>query len=330
MGKVNRGRKRSGWFRALLRRVPIRGDGFARVRARQIYILPTGFGLLYAVVAGVMLIGSLNYQNNLGILFTFLMVSLGVTAMHHCWLDLLGLAVRVAPGREVFAGKPARFEVTLVNERKRLRYDLGLSAMSDRVQAGRLGGVDQLILGVSVPTLHRGELALDELVVDTRHPMRLFRAWCLVSCRAKVLVYPRPAEWAPPATVRVGDDQLAGRSGGEGSDDFEGPREYRHGDSPRRIDWKAAARERGLVIKQFSAELGSEVWIDWGTISAGDVEERLSLMVRQVQDAAGAGLRFGLHLPGVEVAPGSGEAHANRCLRELALFDVDDVEKQAV
>lgn len=320
-------RKSNNWIGGLLRRVPVEDDGFARVRARQIYILPTGFGLMYAVVAGLMLIGSLNYQNSLGILFTFLMVSLGITAMHHCWLDLLGLAVRVRSGREVFAGSPARFEVTLVNERKRLRYDLGLSVGVERVAARCVGPRDHVILGVNVATHKRGELPLDELVVDTRHPMQLFRAWCLVTCNASILVYPKPLEWAPSATTRVGEDQSSGYRRGEGSEDFEGPRGYRPGDSPRRIDWKAAARERGLVIKQFSAEVGSEAWIDWDQTLVAGVEQRLSLMAKQIQDAVGAGLRFGLLLPGVEIAPGVGDVHAKRCLRELALFDGVDADQ---
>ena len=33
---------------------------------RNIYILPTSYGMLYLTVLGAMLIGSINYNNNLG------------------------------------------------------------------------------------------------------------------------------------------------------------------------------------------------------------------------------------------------------------------------
>lgn len=314
----------SGWFRGLLRRVPADSDGYGRIRARQIYILPTATGLLYGFVAGLMLIGSLNYQNNLAILFTFFMVSVGVVAMHLCWLDLLGLAVRVRARGEVFAGSPAAFDVTLVNERVRPRYDLGLDVGPSRTGTGFLDGFGQETINLNIPTVRRGELTLRELVVDSRHPMRLFRAWSLISCGATVLVYPRPALWAPMPLSRSGVDQERGTQGGDGTDDFEGPREYRRGDSLRRIDWKAFARHRGVVVKQFSAEQGGEVWIDWEGLQTADPEKRLSLLTRQVIDAAAANRRFGLRLPGIELAPGQGQSQTNRCLRELALCHVED------
>jgi uncharacterized protein (DUF58 family) len=326
----NRGRLAPGgllrrrWARGLLRRVPRNKTGAHRIGARGIYILPTKTGVLYGMVSAVMLLGSLNYQNNLALLFTFLMVSIGVVAMHHCWLDLLDLAVQVRPPREVFAGATARLDLTLINERGRPRYDLGVAADSRRVAVGPIPGLGEGRVGVGVAAEKRGELVVDELVVDSRHPMHLFRAWCLLSCQARILVYPRPAQWSQAAVVFAGDEQHTLGSGGEGSDDFEGPREYRHGDSPRRIDWKAMARQRGLVTKQFSAEQGSETWIDWSGLTTPDPELRLSILTRQVIEVSADNRRFGLRLPGIELGPSSGEGHVNRCLRELALFHVPD------
>ena len=52
-----------------------------------------------------------------------------------------------------------------------------------------------------------------------------------------------------------------------------------------------------------------------------DTEARLSRLTRWVLLAHEQGARFGLKLPGVELAPDHGDAHRDRCLRELALFD---------
>jgi uncharacterized protein (DUF58 family) len=304
-----------------LRRAPIGQDGIARVAPRQIYILPTAAGLLYGAVVFVMLLGSLNYQNNLGLFFTFFMVSLGLVAMHHCWFNLLDLAVQVRPGPPVFAGSAAPFEVTLMNGRAGERYDIRVLGGLDPVPTVRLEPRDQEGVTLSVATERRGLHRLTQVEIQTRHPMGLFRAWCLAASEAACLVYPRPAPAAPPPIQDLGDARRPASGDSAGADDYLGPREYRHGDSPRHLDWKARARERGLVVKHFGGDQGLDVWIDWQAMQGSDREGRISLLTRQVLDAAQSDCRFGMRLPGIQVPLGRGDAHLQRCLTELALFD---------
>jgi len=116
-----------------------------------------------------------------------------------------------------------------------------------------------------------------------------------------------------------GDTRIA--SGG--SDAFSGLRQYQIGDPPRHIHWKAAARDQGLQTKVFSGRTAAELWLEWNQLPAGmDLESRLSRLTRWVLSADQAGLRYGLRLPGVELAPDSGEAHRLACLRELALYEI--------
>ena len=61
------------WLASLARRPPVDSGGVARLGRRYIYILPTGAGVLLGVVLMLMLLGALNYQNNLALLLTFLM-----------------------------------------------------------------------------------------------------------------------------------------------------------------------------------------------------------------------------------------------------------------
>lgn len=314
-------RRLGRWLQGLFRRVPIGADGSARVGARQIYILPTRLGLFLGFVLFLMLIGSLNYQNNLGLLFTFFLTSVALVAVHHCWFNLLGLAVQARPGPAVFSGDSARFEVVLRNENRRPRYDLGVNRGAKVSHGLRLGPREQLTVTVARPTERRGYLYLEEVMVQTRHPMGLFRAWVQVTCRAKVLVYPRPADQAPPAPYagcQAGHQSAQGR---ECAEDFLGSREYRPGDSPRHLDWKALARERGLVVKQFGGDLGQDQRIDWYALRVPDPEGRIGVLTRQVLDATGSGQRFALRLPGREIPLGHGVTHTRCCLTELALYD---------
>ncbi|WP_296805108.1 DUF58 domain-containing protein [Thiocapsa sp.] len=314
-------RFRARRFSNLFRRVARGGDGVARVGSRQIYILPTGNGLRFAAVLFVMLLGSLNYQNNLGLLFTFFLASVALVAMHHTWFNLLGLSVQARGGQPVFVGDDTSFEVVVGTEGKRARYDIGIPAGETRHQSIAIPGRDSGTIRIAQTTLRRGLAALDEVTVETRYPLHLFRAWCYVKTDATTLVYPKPAQVAPEPGSAAGDTEPRRRQGSEGMEDYLGPRGYRDGDSPRQIDWKAYARERGLVVKQFGGDEGQEVWIDWAGLTAADPEIRISVLTRQVLDAAEAQVRFGLRLPGLEEAPGRGAGHLQRCLTHLALYD---------
>lgn len=309
----------------LLRRVPTGPDGVARVGARQIYILPTRTGLMFGSVLTLMLLGSLNYQNNLGLLFTFFLTSVGLVAMHHAWFNLLGLAVQARGGPPVFAGETAIFEMTLRAEGRRARHDIVVRKGPETAAPAHIPGGDQRRVSLGLPAARRGLLRIVDLTVETRHPMQLFRAWCSIASDATVLVYPSPARHAPDPGHDAGEARRTDLGGGEGADDYIGSRNYRHGDSPRHIDWKAFARERGLVVKQFGGDQGQEVWIDWSqpglTSVASDPEVRLGLLTRQVLDVGEGNVRFGLRLPGVVEGLSQGAAHVQRCLTQLALFD---------
>jgi uncharacterized protein (DUF58 family) len=292
----------------------------ARIGRRYVYILPTGFGVLLGVVLALMLLGSLNYQNNLALLFTFLMGSVALIGMHHTWFNLLGLQVSARGGSPVFAGQEATFGVTLSSGRRRARPDLAVRIAAERSSPVTVEPGASATVAVRLPTRERGLTGLEEVSVETRHPLGLFRAWCRARTDARVLVYPRPATRSPaPAPVPAHRPSDQGDLG-VGADEFVGPRDYRPGDSPRRLDWKALARERGLVVKQFGGDRAARVWVDWERLPPADTETRIGLLCRQVLDAAESGLDFGLRLPGRTIPVGHGDVHQHRCLEALATF----------
>lgn len=308
---------------AWLRRAPCDEHGLARIRGRQIYILPTGMGAALGAVLVLMLLGSLNYQNNLGLLFTFLLGAVALVAMHHTWFTLLDLQVHARGGAPVFAGQRASFAVDLCNERGKSRGDLVIGAGAEDYPPVFLPAGELARVQVGTPTARRGWLGLPEVRIATRYPLGLFRAWCYVRTDARVLVYPAPAPQAPELSLAPAR-RLGPEGGlGEGAGDFVGSRAYRPGDPPRHLDWKALARGRGLVLKQFGGDQAVEVWLDLRHIPGADLEGRLAQLCRQVLDAAEQGLAFGLRLPGQEVPLGEGDDHKHRCLAALAAFGHD-------
>ena len=298
---------------------PLTPAGQARVLPRAIYILPTGPGLVFAGILLLMLLGSLNYQNNLGLLFTFLTVAVVVVSMHHAWFNLLGLTLSARGGRPVFVGDRAVFDLLVVAETRKRRPDLCLSVGDQLALVDLVPGQDaRTFLGL--PTRRRGLHPLGRVTLETSYPLGLFRCWCYLETAASVLVYPRPADRAPepmPADRGMGDSWGAHNTGAE---DFVGLRPYRPGDSLRQLDWKAYGRGRGLQVKQFGRDLPDRLWLDWDLLPPADTETRLTWLARQVVDAALSDRDFGLRIPGREVSPGRGEKQMHRCLATLARF----------
>ena len=290
---------------------------------RRIYILPTNLGLVFACMLFLMLVGAMNYANNLALGLSFLLGALGLVAMHHCHRNLVGLKLGLAATNPVFAGQRARFLIALSNEARQPRPELELSdevltTAPVRLDAA-MGEPTRAVLEIGVVAMRRGKIFLDRFEVSTRHPFGLFRAWAVLHMNLECIVYPRPGDRErvpPPLETDVGGAQ----EGPRGDEDFAGLRPMHAGDSPRRIAWKAYARGQGLHTKQFAGTAVISHVFDWDRLDGLDVEARLSQLCRWILDAHTAGRAYGLKLPGVRIVPNVGDAHRQRCLTALALF----------
>ena len=293
-----------------------------RLGHRRIFILPTRLGLGFGLLLGAMLLTAMNYQNNLAYAFVFLAASTALTSAIHTYANLAGIVLAPVAPSPVFAGQPARFPVRVSESRGSARF--GLEVVPPRGQDATLDldpGKDD-VAQPTLPTRQRGLLPAPELLVRTTHPLGLFRAWSRVRFDRDCLVYPRPAEEASEAGLLRSEGAGAhGEQNAAGGEDLDSLRQYRDGEPAGRIDWKAYARGRGLVTKDFSGTEPAAVWLDFDALPrAAGTEERLSRLARLILDLSRTGTEFGLRLPGTSIAPDSGERHVHACLAELALF----------
>lgn len=294
---------------------------------RNIYILPTRPGLMFAATLMTLLIASINYQLNLGYVLTFLLAGSGIVSMQLTHNTLRGLTLHLKPLVPVFAGEPATIEVVLSSPAG-ARHGIGLKVES--AQSGTLTWVDvpaggQTSAHVSFVPAVRGRHELPTLSVETRFPLGLFRAWTVWRPAAVQLVYPQQEK--PPAALPVarampgGNAALRQAQGGE----IEGIRAYRRGDPLKLVFWKKAAKalEAGgeLVSRDTSASAQRELWLDWQACAPLAPEERLSRLAAWVVLAERAGVHYGVRLPGIEFTRDHGETHRRRCLEALALWN---------
>jgi len=296
--------------------------GTIRLGHRRVYIVPTRLGWMFGGVLAILLVGSINYALALGFVLTFLLGGLGFAGMIHTARNLARLEVSVGRTEPVFAGEAAQFPLRIENPSS---FDRP-SILVRQVATGAQLVVDvpsrasaEAVLGIR--SERRGRLPLGRVMLETRFPLGMFRAWSYVEPDIRCLVYPRPVKSAlPPASARESGGRASAQAGG--IDDFAGLRIYQPSDSPRHIAWKRAAQSADLLTKQFSDEAADELWLDWHRTNPRlGVEERLSLLAGWVLAAEHAGARYGLRLPGEEIAPGRGDARRAQCLEALALYE---------
>ena len=294
-----------------------------RLRPGRVYILPTGVGIVFAIMSFAMLLGSMNYNNNLSFVLTFILVGIGFVSMHQCQRTLVGLELTFAGAEPVFAGQTMRFQVAVTNHSKNARHAIRLYHEGVYSDAQDLKAGESKVFTLPVSTRERGWIALERFGIRTMFPFELFRSWAWLHMDLSGLVFPSPAEnppQPPPTMVAHGHRQHDAR----GEEDFAGLRKYHEGDSPRHVAWKAYARSGQLLSKQFAGADTSSQWFDFDEIDGIDIETRLSILTRWIVDADRTMEDYGLRLPGSEYEPAHGEEHRRACLEALALFKKGD------
>lgn len=292
---------------------------------RNVYILPTRSGLLFAATLLVLLLASINYQLSLGHAMTFLLAGAGAASMHLTHGNLLGLTLRLRPAPAGFAGDAARLEVLIDNlgaTRHALAVGFQEGSAASAVQAWcDVPARSQQAVNLQQPLARRGWNAVQVLQVHTVFPLGLFRSWTVWRPSLQVLAYPRPESPAPPLPPAHAHEAGPRVPRSTGGGELDGVRPWRRGDSLRQVAWKKVAHTGEMISRDTSGHEARELWLDWEAAGGAgqDVEQRLSRLAAWALAAHRQGLRFGLALPGLRIEPGLGDAHLQAVLQALAL-----------
>lgn len=290
-----------------------------KLQARRVYILPTSAGWTFALLLGVMFIAGMNYGNGLALLFTFWLTGFALVAMVQTQRALTGITVHAAAALPAHAGDGVMLRLT-VRETASVQ-DLRISAdqtasAADAAASGTGGHAGELVL--TLPAPRRGRWKAPPLRLATTAPFGLFRAWTWLTPEVSTLVYPAARGTRRPP------DTAAAEAGGmlprPGHDELAWLRDFREGDSPRQVAWKAYARGQPLLVREYHGAGARRLEFDFDALPDLDEEARLSQLTRWVLDASAAGAHWTLRLPGTGPLSGSGKDHRDLCLEHLALF----------
>ncbi|HEY9511345.1 MAG TPA: DUF58 domain-containing protein [Rhodanobacter sp.] len=280
---------------------------------RRIYIVPTGFGIGFAVLLLVMLVGALNYANNAALLLTCLLGASSAASMLVTFRNLDGLRLGQLQAGHATAGHPV--ELTLSFDSARARNAVRLDMANTRTAFAASGnGATQV--KISLPTIQRGWQPVPRLRMWTTWPLGLFRAWSWLHPEQAILVWPRAEHVGPSPHAPAAHAQQTRRRLG---DELAALRDYRAGDPQRHIAWKISAHHEGLLVKDFAQPQRRPQWqLDWRELRGLDSEARIARLARWLGEAQAQRHAYSLWLPGNELPLGSGPLHYVHCMNALA------------
>ncbi|HEX7338602.1 MAG TPA: DUF58 domain-containing protein [Rhodanobacteraceae bacterium] len=286
---------------------------------KRIYILPTRFGVGFAAVWIVMLVGALNYSNNAALLTTCLLGAATAGSLLTTFRGLNGLRLDAVRAGSAHAGEPIRVTLDFAvatRAREALQVDIETQTLSFNVPDH-----GNRSLAFYLPTERRGLVPLPRLRVYSTWPFGLFRAWSWLAPTQPFLVYPRAEKIGPPPPGADADGQRRNARHHHDGDDLASLRAYRAGDAMKLVAWKASARHDGLLVREFERPQARQEWaFGWHDVASLPREQAISRLTRWVIEAHTAGARWRLALPQHDLGPDAGLAHYHACLRALALL----------
>lgn len=261
------------------------------------------------------------YLNLFFLLLAFLTVVAALTALWNVQnlAGVRGVVEEIAPV-PVGVGGPVHVQLH-TGHRTRLCIDVRL-ALGDStpivVSLPTLRG-DVSAAG-RLPPLPRGVHTITAAWLESTHPLGLFRRRRALAAPAEVIVHSTPAALASARSRNEILAELAGTpnlpaAGLEPTD----LRDYRAGDEPRRISWKATARRGSLIVREYEtpATAALEVVLDL-RVDGDELERALSLAVALADLARDGKEPFVLHTHDHSATYGDGHRPRRELLRYLA------------
>ncbi|MEX8494409.1 DUF58 domain-containing protein [Sphaerotilus sp.] len=306
---------------------------------RNLYIVPTASGLVYGVLLGCLLLGSINYQLNLGHLLTFTLASTALVALHATHATLSGLHLSARVGEAGFVGQTVDLDIALQEETATTgwrhparfgRHGLVLRWRDESTGIPVHASPDPDALQPLTRRLdHRGRQTLPPLELSSRFPLGLFRVWAVWRIAQQPLAWPAPEVDAPPvpqnASADPADAALHLRTLQPEPGEDEGVRPWRREDRPAQVLWRRSARSLaaggGLLVRETPpARQARGLHLDGDRLTGLDPEARLRRLSAWVLQADALGQPYRLRLGALSIEEGAGPSHRRRCLDALALW----------
>ena len=298
------------------------------LKRTNIFILPTRFGYAYLFFAAIMFVLGTNYQNNLIILISFILISCFITVMIQSYQNLAQLKLSVTTN--IITGFcTEKLFLPLSVSSSRPKFNINFNFQDEESTRYLLLSEDKYVK-VPFSKNERGLHTLSRVVVSTYYPMGLFRVWTKLDFGVNALIYPKPKK--PPVSflhqlISLNEDDSKGDqhrevvTRQEGIDEFSELKRYQRGESLAKVAWKQVAKGQEWHTKHYlHVTHASPDWLSLDMFPAADIETRLRWLTFLVLSFEKQEIPFGLKLGDKLIEPSGGKIHCQGCLKNIATY----------
>ncbi|WP_298439067.1 DUF58 domain-containing protein [uncultured Ferrimonas sp.] len=304
------------WRRWLQNRLPASRE--QTLSHRSIFILPSGAGIAYLLMCLVLFVLGTNYQNNLILALTFLLLSVFHTSLLMAFRNLTGLQLSAGASQGCHQQQYAIFSVSLSANRP--RHHLRLRFAKGEQQVVDVAPDQPSLCDMQQLAQRRGLLNPGRIWIESRYPLGLCRAWSVQDLALSATIWPQAIPGPTGFDNSGDDDQDNPEKYRSGLDDFHGLERWQPGDSQSRVAWKQVAQSGTWQIKQFIEPVATPRLL---TLAPQiELEQGLSHLTDKLLQLEQQQHPYALQLGELQFDASLGTSHLQRCLDALALYRV--------
>lgn len=295
---------------------------------KNIFIFPSLFGFVFLSFILLLFLLGTNYQNNIILLLSYLLVSFFVSSMLQSFFNLSGIKLTATSQAKGFANQPIDLHFKISNRKRRFNYYFNFPAQKQVLYADISSG--EHIFTVPYIVNERGIYDPGRLKVSSYFAFGLFVTWTHLNFKQKVTVYPEPLafELSNKQYLVTGSEKLDKASSiiyqGDikpGVDEFLELKSYQRGESYSHVAWKQLAKGQGWLSKKYHEQESQPHCLALKHMPAINIEQKLQQLCFLIIEYNRIGQAYSIDLYGRLIELGSGEQHLNTCLTMLADFD---------
>lgn len=253
------------------------------------------------------------YANNMVYAICFYLTVMGLGLARKINDNVDKARIEGLSAQEIYAGLPQKLNVHIRNEtnQKLHRLELRLERKSDPVVFD-LEPEESKVVEILWTPPKRGYVKPPKLRLNSQFPGGMFNAWKVKKNLEDILVYPAlSGQKSFPENVHALSESIGV---------LREIRDYKPGDSPRRIHWRSLAKNGQLRTMVHENQDGQSCYFSWDQISSLRLEEKLSQLSLWLHQAQHNDQSWTLRLPDQEFNSISGHQAYHAALKELALW----------
>lgn len=232
------------------------------------------------------------YGNNLVFVVCFSLTCMGMVLAKHINQTIENVQIVSADIKIGFAEPHQYISVLITNKSQEPLEDLIISTREKNsiIVKTRLNPFESQLVEYPWSIPKRGYQKIPTIIVSSEFPSGLFHAWKVLKSDKKILAYPaRKGNPRFPIFNSQAQDSVGV---------IREIRDYRAGDSPKRIHWRSLAKNKQLRTLVHDSESDRSCQFRWEDTSALDIESRLSQLSLWIDTAEKNNFDWKLQLPG--------------------------------